>query len=96
MKQLVEESQLKEQKISEGQVKVGRYKVDLNIEDVDYIAQIADCQAKIDTLNAKQEVQRVVNLRTFQETQILLESATAEITGSEYNIEDNVYASIEV
>jgi hypothetical protein len=37
-----------------------------------------------------------VNLRTFQETQILLESATAEITGSEYNIEDNVYASIEV
>ena len=96
MKQLVEESQLKEQQISEGQVKVGRYKVDLNIEDVDYIAQIADCQAKIDTLNSKQEVQRVVNLRTFQETQILLESATAEITGSEYNIEDNVYASIEV
>ena len=71
-----------------GSLQFARLKVNLQIDDIDYDGQITECEKRIDRLLSKKEAQRSINFRTFQEAQLLLETAVSELTHSEYAIDD--------
>lgn len=54
----------------------------MNLVDDNYSEQMCECEAKITKLRQRIDRVNAVNYRTYQELQILLESAVAEITQS--------------
>ena len=76
----------KEQVVSEKQnFNFSRLKVSLALEEVDYDSQIQDCKRKLVKTQEKLHNMRVINYRTYQETQVHLESSVAELINQDYS-----------